>query len=602
MKFRTKLFAIYAVFMLVVTVVIGSAYYSINYKTVRYQEEQSLEFFANQMSVRFDDIFTKMEYGINFLMSDMNVLDNLILLSNSRKNKNFPEVYKNEAKSAILKSLNSYFVKNNFYRVIIFNTFGDVLVSNDLEEAIIDNSIHADDIQWLDKVTGKKNKSILVGNHPDDWGLKYNPEVISLVKEIQGMSLGYIEVQLLVDTFIRDLDWVSEDYEMLLIQSDGGVLYSSKGRKDCSYYISIMKDMSDSVGKYYNPETGETELIAAKYSEYADVTVLMIENETIIKSKELLYIYYTIAACALFGGLSMLFVWGSSNYLARPIKRMQHLMEQTELENMNQNILIDKSSDEMEALYGTYQGLMERLSEAMQKEKESSLLQVQAMFDTLQAQVNPHFIYNVLNVISNKGMMLEDESICEICTSLATMLRYSTNTKERFATIGAEIMYLEQYGFLIKARYKHRFEYEYTIDNDIVECQIPKLTLQQLIENSIYHGFHNSTEIMKIKIKGWLEDCVVYLRVHDNGQGFAEEEIQKLEDKFEQVRLRYRKSTEILEMEIGGMGLVNTYARLYLIYGENLSFCIRNEGGAEITIGIRIKDNSLQTSEGRKSD
>ena len=593
MKFRTKLFGIYAIFMLVVTVVIGSIYYSINYKTVRHQEEQSLDFFANQMSVRFDDIVTKMEYGINFLMSDMNVLDNLILLSNARKNKNFPEIYKNDAKSAILKSLNSYFINNNFYRVVIFNTYGDVLVSNDLEDAIVDSSVHADDIGWLDKVTGKKNKSILVGNHPDDWGLKNNPEVISLVKEIQGMNLGYVEVQLLVDTFIKDLDWTSEEYEMLLIQSDGEVLYSSKGRKDCSYYINIMKDMGNSVGKYYNPDTDETELIAAKYSGYSDVTVLMIENEKIIKSKELLYFYYTIAACALFAGLSMLFVWGSSNYLARPIKRMQHLMEQTELENMNRNISIDNSSDEMEALYGTYQGLMERLSEAMQKEKESSLLQVQAMFDTLQAQVNPHFIYNVLNVISNKGMMLEDESICEICTSLATMLRYSTNTKERFATIGAEIMYLEQYGFLLKARYKHRFEYEYTIDDAIVDCQIPKLTLQQLIENSIYHGFNNSTEIMKIKVKGWLEDSIVYLRVHDNGQGFAQEEIQKLEDKFEQVRLRYQKSTEILEMEIGGMGLVNTYARLYLIYGENLSFYIKNEGGAEITIGIRIKDNLI---------
>ncbi|MDF2513283.1 MAG: hypothetical protein K0S04_3149 [Herbinix sp.] len=594
MKFRTKLFAIYAVFMLVVTVIIGSIYYSNHYRSVRHQEEQSLEFFANQMSVRFDDIVTKMEYGINFLMSDMNVLDNLILLSNSRKNINFPEIYKNDAKSAILKSLNSYFLNNNFYRVVIFNIYGDVLASNDMEDAIVDSSVHAEDIGWLDQVTGKKNKSILVGNHPDDWGLRYKQEVISLVKEIQGMNLGYVEVQVLVDTFIKDLDWESEEYELLLVQSNGEVLYSSEGRKDCSFYIDIMKDKGDGVGKYYNPTIEETELIAMKYSEHSDVTVLMIENEKIIKSKELLYFYSTIAACVLFGGLSMLFVWGSSNYLTRPIKRMQQLMEQTELENMNQNILIDNSSDEMEALYGTYQGLMERLSEAMKKEKESSLLQVQAMFDTLQAQVNPHFIYNVLNVISNKGMMLEDESICEICTSLATMLRYSTNTRERFATIGAEIMYLEQYGFLLKARYKHRFEYEYTIDDDIVECQIPKLTLQQLIENSIYHGFNNSTEIMKIKVLGWQEDSVVYLRVHDNGQGFEEEEIQKLEDKFEQVRLRYRKSTEILEMEIGGMGLVNTYARLYLIYGENLNFFIKNAEGAEITIGIRLKDNLLQ--------
>lgn len=595
MKFRSKLFAIYAVFMLIVTVVIGEIYYSNQHTTLRKQEEQSLDFFAAQMSVRFDDEFKKMQYGISYLLSDMNLIDDLILLSSSGKRNNVPNSFKIDARNEISKTLKSYYLVNNFYRVILFNDYGDIIVSNDLEKATVDYSKQAKDLEWLDQLKQAKYKSIIVGIHPDDWGLKTNPEVISLVKEITGMNMGYIEMQILTTDLVKDLDWSNDNYEMILALSDGEILYSSKNSTNCDFYMDLLKSGKTNVGKYYNPDTKETELVAMATSELSGTTVFMIEKEEVLKAKEMYSVYYTLITCIIFAAISMLFLWISSSYLARPIKRMRTMMEQTELNNMNRNILIDNSSDEMEALYSSYQGLMDRLSEAMTKEKESSLLQMQAQFDTLQAQVNPHFIYNVLNVISNKGMMVDDESICKICSCLATMLRYSTNTKERYATIADEMLYLDQYCFLIKERFKHRFEYEYSVSEDIKNYLLPKLTLQQLVENSITHGFNNTMDTMRITITGWSEEAFVYIQVSDNGEGFREEEIAGLYEKFNQFKDRYRQSKKIMDLEIGGMGLVNTFARIYLIYNDNLTFRIENNNGAIVTIGLRINDRGGST-------
>ena len=95
------------------------------------------------------------------------------------------------------------------------------------------------------------------------------------------------------------------------------------------------------------------------------------------------------------------------------------------------------------------------------------------------------------NVISSRGVLNDDDVICEICDGLASMLRYSTNTKERYATVEKEADYLEAYIRLLKCRYEHKLEYQITIQPEIKDCILPKLVLQQLVENSISHGWQN---------------------------------------------------------------------------------------------------------------
>ncbi|NMB42724.1 MAG: histidine kinase [Clostridiales bacterium] len=206
--------------------------------------------------------------------------------------------------------------------------------------------------------------------------------------------------------------------------------------------------------------------------------------------------------------------------------------------------------------------------------------------------MNPHFIYNVLNVISYRGAMIDDEVICDMCFNLAEMLRYSTNTKERQSTIEEEVEYLKRYLYLLKQRYQHKLEYIIDMDASVANQVIPKVVLQSLVENSINHGFNNVDKIMEISIKGWSEKGWWYISIEDNGQGFSETTKVKLLEKMKEVKDIIKNVDQNLELEIGGMGLINSYGRLLLLYEDDFSFEITsNKEGTRITIGAIIKGN-----------
>ena len=269
--------------------------------------------------------------------------------------------------------------------------------------------------------------------------------------------------------------------------------------------------------------------------------------------------------------------------------RVRKRMEKTQLSNLTDEIVIDSRDEDIRALTTAYQNLMFRLDHSLNLEKKLNLLQLQAQFDTLQAQINPHFLYNVLNVISSRGMKDNDEVICEICGRLADMLRYSTNTKTRYASIEEEVTYTEQYLYLIKVRYADKISLDTEVDGGIRAQIVPKTVLQQIVENSINHGFENNTGRMEITLRGFQKDGYWFLSVRDNGQGFREETLKDLNEKFEKTKKSLFEDRSNIELEIGGMGLVNTYARLLLIYSDSLVFELKNtEDGSEVLFGAKM--------------
>lgn len=276
-----------------------------------------------------------------------------------------------------------------------------------------------------------------------------------------------------------------------------------------------------------------------------------------------------------------------ANKLSRPIVMLRERMENTGIENLDAEPITVKGDDEVAALSIAYQNLTRRLNESMVKERRLSLLQLQAQFDTLQAQVNPHFLYNVLNVISSRGVLSGDEEICEICGSLAAMLRYSTNTKERYATVEKEVEYLRQYIFLLKSRYEHRLEVEIDWEESLKDEILPKIVLQQLVENCVQHGYQNSKSVMRVCVRGWRDGNGWYFEVRDNGQGITDEVQEELMKKIDRIRRRILSRDSSIEMEIGGMGLANTYARMFLLYNGRAVFRIRNlDEGVSVMIGV----------------
>lgn len=597
MRFQTKMSITYAVFILFVGVVIAFAYYRYNVNQYRKTETKNLEIAAQQVANQIDELIKPMDTRTRYILSDAEILESIRFLASPPLGEANAR-YLEKARGTIQAGLNIDYVMNSFYRVVLFNPNDEIISSRTPPPQQSTKTVtELETMPWLVTADEAKGKPILVAAHEDTWGILTRPGVFSLVKAIQGSGMGYIEVQRTIESVAKAITLPKDNLKTIIFVNNGELLYASgSGMNPAAYWEAQKEKTADSVIEAEIDGAGS--LIAVSRSSYGAV-VMVLESMADIRQASNSVAPITVGIALIFCVISMAFVVLASRFLTRPLRQLRGIMEQTQLENLGREITVTMPNNELDALNVSYQNVLERLRESIVKEKQASLLQLKAQFDLLQAQVNPHFLYNVLNVIAQRGTENGDEAICDLCASLASMLRYSTNTKMRFATIEQELDYLGQYFYLLKSRYKHKLTFTVEVDRNIYGQAIPKIALQQIVENCINHGFENATENMNVQIIGLMEDNRWVILVRDNGQGFEESKLEEIGAKIADIKRRITRERSGVEMEIGGMGLANTYARLYLLFGDDLVFVARNrENGSEVLISATINEGGIDDVQG----
>lgn len=598
MKFRTKLILFFSIVIFFISAILGIVCYNYNSKRLSEKAAQSLKFYSRQTAANVDFTVDSMKHVTDYILSEQDMFYAMKTLPKyyEKGNYGFGKTIKhNDLLDTLNTGLAMYYIDSNFYRVIIFNEFGDVASSTNNGSKLTNKARNTSDIKWLDSAARMHGKPILIAPHMDGWGIRESEEVFSLARKVQGGDFGYIEVQYATDELKDIFEIPDSDIKVVAFLPGGEILYQSEGLTgDLVSYIKKHPEVTkmDSI-----TVSSDTSMWASEISDNYGIRVVALEEKTgiIAGMKEAVMIALGMAiGCFVISMGVVIFI---ASKLSRPLTVLKDQMENTGIENMDAELVVPNTDDEVQAVGIAYQNLMHRLNESIVKERRMSLLQLQAQFDTLQAQVNPHFLYNVLNVISSRGIMDGDEEICEICGCLAAMLRYSTNTKERYATVEKELEYLERYIFLLKSRYEHRLEVEVDCEESVKQEQLPKIVLQQLVENSIQHGYNNSKNIMKIYVHGWRDETGWYFEVRDNGQGTTEEVREELNEKMRKIREKIMSRGSSIEFEIGGMGLANTYARMFLVYNGKAVFRIRNlEEGLSVIIGVSEKEDEADVS------
>lgn len=600
MKFRTKLILGFSIVIFFISAILGIVCYNYNSKRLSEKAAQSLKFYSRQTAANVDFTVDSMKHVTDYILSEQDMLNAMKTLPKYYEKDNYglgKTIKHNDLLDTLNTGLAMYYINSNFYRVIIFNEFGDVASSTNTGSKLTNKERNTSDIKWLNSATRMHGKPILIAPHMDGWGIRESEEVFSLARKVQGGDFGYIEVQYATDELKDIFEIRIPIFKVVAFLPGGEILYQSEGLTDD--LVSYIKKHPE-VTKMDSITVSSDTSMWASASEISDnygIRVVALEEKTeiIAGMKEAVMIALGMAiGCFVISMGVVIFI---ASKLSRPLTVLKDQMENTGIENMDAELVVPNTDDEVQAVGIAYQNLMHRLNESIVKERRMSLLQLQAQFDTLQAQVNPHFLYNVLNVISSRGIMDGDEEICEICGCLAAMLRYSTNTKERYATVEKELEYLERYIFLLKSRYEHRLEVEVDCEESVKQEQLPKIVLQQLVENSIQHGYNNSKNIMKIYVHGWRDETGWYFEVRDNGQGTTEEVREELNKKMRKIRKKIMSRGSSIELEIGGMGLANTYARMFLVYNGRAVFRIRNlEEGLSVIIGVSEKEDEADVS------
>jgi two-component system sensor histidine kinase YesM len=589
MYYKTKLFISHSLLVLLLISIFISLF---QYYLISGQKEvmkQNLTASGEKTLQQFDEMVRQMEIATDYILSNMDILNAINILSQgdrSSRSDNVMYVFQQQ-KTDLQINLRIHAVIKHFYRISYLNPIGDFITSDGTKTDTIKYDGNAISLPWIDEARAANGKCVLVPPAPDPWQSAEKTLIFSLVRMIKGnQNMGFLEFQQPVAVLkqIFSLPDV-EKINIIAIKKNGEIIYSDTTSSAADeYYLSIMNSDNQAVKELKKAESKDN-VFAVRISFKNSLASLILIQSTGVLARQTRFIVNLFLAAAIFLLLlSMLYAYLISRRLVSPIQKLKSLMESTDLDNMHYDINAIPRIDEIEVLNLSYHRLLNRLDTAIQKQNRLYSLQVQASFDSLQSQVNPHFIYNVLNIISNRGIVSGDEQICDICSSLAAMLRYSTGTEKRLSTLKEEIEHLNNYLFLLSIRYEDKLRSSVEIDENLYDQPFLKIVLQQLAENSVSHGYRKNS-VMQIDFKGWRENNWMYIRVRDNGLGFSKDALDELNARMAHIRADIDRMENNLQMDIGGLGLANIYARLYLLYKNRFTMSLGNYGGGEVIIG-----------------
>ncbi len=226
---------------------------------------------------------------------------------------------------------------------------------------------------------------------------------------------------------------------------------------------------------------------------------------------------------------------------------------------------------ELQTLDSGFNDMAGHINALMLKQVEDQQSLRRAELELLQSQINTHFLYNTLDSIAILADCHREEDVITMVTSLSTFFRNSLNKGEDIISLAAECSQVKSYLEIQSIRYSDILSYEIHIPQELMDCQVPKLILQPLVENALYHGIKNRRGLGKIIVSGWAQDSDMILQVSDNGVGMTDEQLKTLRE-------------GIAGDHLIGHGLVNVHKRIRLHCGAPYGLLFESETGKGSTV------------------
>ncbi len=213
-------------------------------------------------------------------------------------------------------------------------------------------------------------------------------------------------------------------------------------------------------------------------------------------------------------------------------------------------------------------------------------LAADAKLDALRAQINPHFLFNVLNTIASRART-DPEEARQLLLRLSDFFRYSIRQEGHFADFGQEYFFVRTYLSLEQARFGDRLKVRYDVDPQVLGVQVPVLTIQPLVENAVKHGLQEKVGGGTVWLKARVDPLTrtTEIQVRDDGVGMDETTLQRLQDR--EARLDRDPGTHDTGLG-GGMGLANIVARLDTLFGDRFRFDVSSKPSEGTTVDLRL--------------
>lgn len=591
MRMDKKLTLLFSLLTVIITLTNSIYAYSYNMDLLHENTYNTLFALGKKMLVEAESYLQLMDYATEELTTNvefMNAMRHASMESDSWQEDDYTEM-----QQLMYQALYQEPLMENFYRVSVFSGNGFYMSNLPEKTGVVAsmsdearNLIAA--LPYLDDANSTPSAAHIVPPHADPWSSSSNaPYVFSSIRAVQwhGKHIGYIEVDALVDELVRI--FTVEELEGLSAHAlfdDGKELFRFYG--DDAFY----ENATDSDMMVFTLKDGSERFAIRVHSKSLGLNVYVAQDikSYQAKSRQLLIQHLGVSCAILAAGILCIIIISKS--LTRSIrnltKKIRHISSRRVLDTSSELALLTVTQPRDKEIYTLEQmmnDLLLRLRNSAQREISLQNTTLQSQLNALQTQINPHFVYNTLNIISAKGLESGNEEIMAICDQFAQMLRYSTDVRSRSATLAAEVLNAQRYLLLAKARYEDHLDFRIDMPDEAENLMVPKLTLQPLIENALTHSVKTQTGPLMIQLTGKLMDSTLRLTIRDNGGGFDQSILDRLNAAFDEID---KNPTPYNDPPGGHIGLINTYLRLHYYSRGKIRMRIYNDNGAVVELNL----------------
>lgn len=444
-----------------------------------------------------------------------------------------------------------------------------------------------------------------------------NAGIISMVRQIRGVSSYRPNGILAIEFKAQELARIWEPLDLgqggffFILDEFGKPLYQPTATGKTLPAELLANVAAHPNTSYIEGVEGKDYLFVSRKSDYSNwqLVVTMPVSELREPIATIRTTTILVGVLTLAGTLLLATRFGQS--ITRPIRVLKEGMRETEKGNW-QRLDIDDRQDELGGLMRSYNLMVSRLSQMIERVYEAELTtqkaalelqetrleRQQAEFQALQLQINPHFLYNTLETIKSYAVIQDSDEITEMVEAMAFMLRYSIQTNLEEITIANELRHVLSYMTILKHRIDREFEIDVVIPPGLLLEKTVRLTLQPLIENIFQHAFPGGIEAHHaIRIDARIENGRFLVMVEDNGVGITPERLDRLREKLKLNQLAGVEDDSLYHR--GGIGLMNVHRRIQMVFGEEYGLSVQSgQGeGTRMTLSMPAERRNSQLAE-----